>query len=86
MPQQSNQAISLADSDNEIDIKPKRLNLNQKENLLKHHEIIQYIMISIKPGIFQMHYQRYTKEMIKIYFYNIRKSFPERIKELRVQK
>ena len=42
----------LNESDGEISLKPKRLNLNLKDNLLVHHEIIQYIMISMKPGIF----------------------------------
>lgn len=42
-------------------------------------------MISIKPGIFQMHYQKFTKEMIKEYFHNIRSKFPERIKELKLK-
>lgn len=42
------------------------------QKMLQHAETINAIMIDIMPGLFQMCCQRYTAEMIKIYFRRVR--------------
>ena len=45
------------------------------ENLLLHQELINSIMIDIKPKLIHIYFKRYTKEMIKAYFRKVREEF-----------
>ena len=48
------------------------------KKLLEHQEIIEALMIAIKPNILHYYCKRYTNEMIKGYFNKIRReSFEE---------
>ena len=40
-----------------------------------HQELINSIMIDIKPKLIHIYFKKYTKEMIKAYFRKVREEF-----------
>lgn len=57
----------------QIESKQMYMGLHEPEKMLQHAETINAIMIDIMPGLLQMCCQRYTAQMIKIYFRQVRK-------------
>ena len=47
------------------------------ENLLLHQELINSIMIDMKPNLIHIFFKRYTKEMIKTYLRGVRDDFKQ---------
>ena len=48
------------------------LDLQNAEKMLQHVEAINAIMIDMMPGLLQMCCQRFTADMVKIYFRTVR--------------
>ena len=46
--------------------------LNKKEEMFKHEELINAVMVQIKPGILQMFCQHYDVDMLSKYFTNLK--------------
>ena len=39
-----------------------------KESMIQHQELIMAVKEAIKPGLFSIYFQRFTKDMLKTYF------------------
>ena len=50
----------------------EKLKLQKRENLINHSNLINSIMISLKPGLFKLFFYKITKENLKKFFKLIR--------------
>ena len=65
------------ESEHDCDIDHKKHvtsgSLVDPKKLLEHQEIIEALMIAIKPNLLHYYFKKYTNEMIKMYFNKIRR-------------
>jgi hypothetical protein len=68
----SGEHVSLSEGRNNLDIEPefrqevsKSSSLIVPRNLIEHQEIINALMLAIKPSLSDIFFKRFTKEMLK---------------------
>ena len=70
-------AVNLEhDHGQEIDLKmSKSTNLVVPKNILEHQDQINALMIAIKPSLYEYYFKRFTPDMIKRFFLDVRNEF-----------